>query len=91
MVGIAGAQRRDDANAGHGNEECSFFDPDNPSGNNNHGGLPLLGYTLRTDWDLAECADFDYAWTSCCGKELEKISYDTDFQFPGHPGHGGRR
>lgn len=80
-----------DANAGHGNEECTFFDEDNPSGNNNHGGVPALGYLLRTHYNVAECANFDFAWTSCCGKEIDKIGFDDDFELPGHPGKGGGR
>ena len=30
----------EDSNNGHGNEWCSFFDNSNPSGQNQHGGVP---------------------------------------------------
>lgn len=80
-----------DANAGHGNETCLFFDADNPSGNNNHGGVPGGGFMLRTDFNLAQCANVDFAWTTCCGGSPDVITYDDDFELPGHPGRGIRR
>ena len=54
----------DDGNSGHGNETCAFFDPGNPSGNNNHGGVPGAGYMMRTEYGLAECANIDFAWST---------------------------
>lgn len=77
-----------DGNAGHGNETCLFFDAGNPSGNNNHGGIPGAGFMVRTDFGLAECANIDFAWSTCCGRAPDIIGYDDDFALPGHPGHG---
>ncbi len=77
----------EDGNNGHGNETCTFFDAGNPSGNNNHGGIPGAGYMMRTDYELAQCANFDFAWTTCCGGAAEVITWDDDFELPGHPGN----
>lgn len=76
-----------DADAGHGNEFCTFFDPDNP------GGAPpqsaqVAGYLLFTDNDLCPCKNIDYVWTSCCGKVPDVVEYGEDVDVPGHPGHG---
>lgn len=80
-----------DGNSGHGNETCLFFDSDNPSGNNNHGGVPGSGFMVRTDFGLAQCANIDFAWSTCCGQPPDVISFDDDFELPGHPGHGNGR
>lgn len=76
-----------DANNGHGNEVCSFFDNGNPSGNNNHGGIPDLGYSLRTIENVAPCADFSLAWTYCCGREPRRVKPGDEADIPGHPGN----
>lgn len=77
----------DDPNSGHGNEFCSFFDEGNPSGNNNHGGAPYVGYILSTFDGVATCANVRLAWTSCCGREPDIVAVDEDFDMPGHPGN----
>jgi prepilin-type N-terminal cleavage/methylation domain-containing protein len=77
-----------DANKGHGNETCFFFDPDNPSGKNKHGGIPGAGYLLRTHDMLSECADVRVAWTTCCGQPPIIIAWNDDTKLPGHPGGG---
>lgn len=76
----------EDNNNGHGNEVCSFFDAGNPSGNNNHGGIPDLGYSLRTIENVAPCADFSLAWTYCCGREPRTVATGDEANVPGHPG-----
>lgn len=76
----------DDADAGHGNEFCTFFDQGNPSGNNNHGGAPYVGYILATNQGVA-CANVRFAWTSCCGGEPIVVAIDEDGDLPGHPGN----
>ena len=42
---------------------------------------------MRTDYELAQCANFDFAWTTCCGGAAEVITWDDDFELPGHPGN----
>jgi prepilin-type N-terminal cleavage/methylation domain-containing protein len=76
-----------DANGGHGNETCLFFDSDNPSGNNNHGGIPGAGYLLRTQDYLSDCAGVRFAWTTCCGRAPELVAWNDDTGLPGHPGN----
>ena len=75
-----------DANAGHGNEECTFFDQGNPSGQNEHGGFPGLGYLLRTHEEIAPCKNIDFAFLSCCGQQPDIVGMDEDRDPPGHPG-----
>ena len=84
----------DDANSGHGNEICSFFDAGNPSGQNQHGGIPGIGYILRTIEEMAPCADIDFAMITCCGQEPDVFSMTDDVDVPGHPGNpqgGGKK
>ena len=78
-----------DGNNGHGNEWCTFFDDGNPSGNNQHGGFPGLGYLLKTHADIAPCKDIDFAMLSCCGQQPEIVHTHEDRDPPGHPS-GGR-
>ena len=80
-----------DGNRGHGNEICSFFDNDNPSGQNQHGGVPGLGFLLMTYEDLAPCADINFAFMSCCGQEPEMVHVgdNTKMGHPGNPQSGG--
>jgi type II secretory pathway pseudopilin PulG len=76
-----------DGNFGHGNEFCTFFDTGNPSGNNNHGGTPEVGYILMTEDLLSRCSGVRMAWLGCCGEEPNLISWDADdSDVPGHPG-----
>ena len=74
-----------DANKGHGNEECTFFDEDNPSGNNNHGGMPGMGYILRTIQGIAPCSNVNFAFLSCCGMEPDVVHCDEEAPSIGHP------
>ncbi len=74
-----------DANKGHGNEECTFFDEDNPSGNNNHGGMPGMGYILRTVQGIAPCSNVNFAFLSCCGTEPDVVHCDEEAPSLGHP------
>lgn len=76
-----------DGNSGHGNEICAFFDDVNPSGNNEHGGIPSLGFLLSTTPNLAPCKDFSFAWTYCCGREPVTVPTDEPSNMPGHPGN----
>ncbi len=76
-----------DADAGHGNEFCTFFDPDN-SGGNPPQSAPGIGYLLLTENDLCACRNIDYIWTSCCGLEPDLVAYGETEGVPGHPGHG---
>lgn len=77
-----------DGNAGHGNEWCSFFDPDNPSGNAPVGSLMGIGYILRTKEELAlSCQGVNFAWVTCCGREPQIAGPDD--KTPGHPGNPG--
>jgi type II secretory pathway pseudopilin PulG len=76
----------EDGNEGHGNQYCVFFDQGNPSGNNEHGGTPEAGYILRTNTDLARCANVRMAWLKCCGEEPRIVHWDETADVPGHPG-----
>jgi type II secretory pathway pseudopilin PulG len=58
-----------DPNNGHGNDWCDFFDESNPSGNNEHGGAPGVGYKLWSNWDFSSCTGVRFAWYTCCGEE----------------------
>ena len=64
----------EDRNNGHGNEWCSFFDNSNPSGQNQHGGVPDAAYVLRTiDGLSSTCQNIDYLWTTCCGQDTTEV------------------
>lgn len=77
-----------DSNAGHGNEWCSFFDAGNPSGQNEHGGMPGVGYILATPSALAaRCQNVNFFYTTCCGGDPIEVSCDDEVDI-GHPGHG---
>lgn len=76
----------DDANAGHGNEFCTFFDPGNPSDNAPQGALIGVGYLLMTQRDLCPCQDVDFVWLSCCGQEPNVVAPGEMGDPPGHPG-----
>ena len=78
----------DDADAGHGNEFCTFFDPGNPGGNPPPQSAPVAGYILLTENDLCPCKNVDYVWLSCCGMVPDLVEYGEDVDVPGHPGHG---
>jgi prepilin-type N-terminal cleavage/methylation domain-containing protein len=76
-----------DGDAGHGNELCTFFDSDNPSGQNNHGGMPALGFFVRTNEGIgAPCVGISFAWLACCGAEPVEVGTDEDPNL-GHPGN----
>ena len=77
-----------DADAGHGNEFCTFFDPGNPGGNPPPQSAPAAGFLLLTENDLCPCKNVDYVWLSCCGMALDLVKYGDDRDIPGHPGHG---
>lgn len=75
-----------DGNAGHGNEWCSFFDNANPSGGNEHGGMPGVGYILATPASLAtKCQNVNFIYTTCCGTDPITVHCDEDVDI-GHPG-----
>ncbi len=76
----------DDANAGHGNEFCTFYDPGNPSGKAPPGSLMGAGYILMTQRDLCACQDVDFVWLSCCGQEPRFVAPGEMKNPPGHPG-----
>lgn len=77
-----------DANSGHGNEWCSFFDNENPSGNNEHGGMPGVGYILATPAALSPaCMNMNFYYTTCCGGDPIEVTCDDAVDI-GHPGHG---
>lgn len=76
-----------DADAGHGNQFCTFFDPDNPGGNPPQS-APGAGYILLTENDLCPCKNVDYVWVSCCGMVPDVVEYGETKDVPGHPGHG---
>jgi len=76
-----------DADAGHGNEFCTFFDWDNPGGAPPQS-VPALGYLLLTTDNLCPCKDIDYFWLSCCGMKPDPVHYGEETGVPGHPGHG---
>ncbi len=76
-----------DANAGHGNEFCTFFDWDNPGGAPPQS-APSAGYLLLTNNDLCPCKNIDYVWVSCCGMTPDPVEYGEENGVPGHPGHG---
>ncbi len=78
----------EDANNGHGNEDCFFYDPSNPSGKNNHGGIIGGGYLMRTIRDVAPCKNIDFIYTTCCGKEPSVQHMDDPPVKMGHPGQG---
>lgn len=78
-----------DPNSGHGNEICAFFDNDNPSGQNQHGGIPSLGFLLATIPNIAPCRDFSFAWTFCCGRDPVHVTTGEESSMPGHPGNPG--
>lgn len=75
-----------DGNSGHGNQFCTFFDPDNPSAPAPQGSALGVGYILRTRPNLAPCAGVDFVWTTCCGREPDTVHFDENGQPPGHPG-----
>ncbi len=78
----------EDKNNGHGNEWCSFFDNSNPSGQNQHGGVPGDSYVLRTIEGLSTtCANVNYVWTACCGQDPEEVAQGAAGP-NGHPGNG---
>ena len=77
-----------DADAGHGNEFCTFFDPGNPGGNPPPQSAPAAGYLLLTENDLCPCKNVDFVWLSCCGMIPDIVEYGEDRDVPGHPGHG---
>jgi prepilin-type N-terminal cleavage/methylation domain-containing protein len=90
-----------DFNSGHGNEFCSFFDTDNPSGSNNHSGSPGIGYVVWTTADISACTGVKFVWNTCCGEEPTfcysseeaakkgggRKDTDPDCQLPAHPGN----
>lgn len=76
-----------DVNSGHGNEFCTFFDPENPGGNPPQS-APQAGYILLTQNDLCPCKNIDYLWVSCCGMEPDVVEYGEESGVPGHPGKG---
>jgi prepilin-type N-terminal cleavage/methylation domain-containing protein len=76
----------DDSNRGHGNNYCTFFDSDNPSGQNEHGGTPGIGYRLWTNDNLANCAGVRVAWMTCCGAPPTLVGPDEEWDESPHPG-----
>ena len=77
-----------DANKGHGNEWCTFFDSGNPSGKNEHGGLPGVGYILATPAALAvSCQNINFVYTTCCGGDPIVVDCGETVDI-GHPAHG---
>lgn len=76
-----------DANAGHGNEFCTFFDWGNPGGEPTQS-AKFAGFLLLTEDDLCPCKDIDYFWLSCCGMEPDEVQYGDEEGVPGHPGRG---
>lgn len=78
----------EDGNKGHGNEFCTFFDPDNPSDNNPPQSMVGGGYILMTDPNLCPCLGVDFAWVSSGGRVPLLIGYDGKTTMPGHPGQG---
>ncbi|HVS12428.1 MAG TPA: prepilin-type N-terminal cleavage/methylation domain-containing protein [Thermoanaerobaculia bacterium] len=92
-----------DKDKGHGNEFCDFFDEENPSGSNNHGGIPGVGYRLWTTHDFASCTGVRFVWHTCCGEEPtfctdpeeagngrgrgNNKDQNPDCAMPGHPGN----
>jgi type II secretory pathway pseudopilin PulG len=77
-----------DANKGHGNERCTFFDSGNPSGKNQHGGSPGVGYILATPPALAaKCAHVNFVYATCCGGDPTVVECGENVDI-GHPGHG---
>ena len=77
----------DDGNSGHGNQFCSIFDGGNASGQNEHGGVVDMGYSLRLVDNVAPCANFSTAWTYCCGREPRHVPPGDETDIPGHPGN----
>ncbi len=78
----------EDGNNGHGNEFCTFFDPDNPSDNNPPQSMVGGGYILMTGQNLCPCLGVDFAWVSRGGGVPLLIGYDGETTIPGHPGQG---
>lgn len=89
-----------DQNKGHGNDWCDFFDEGNPSGSNNHGGQPGVGYRLWTNRDFSACTGVRFVWHTCCGEEPTFCAdpdsgnrghgnkdQNPDCAMPGHPGN----